>query len=89
MLFEEPRKGVQMNEQSGKNDRIAMHGFRNARDRDVKLLLTCAAALGRFFEEAGSPLNENESTRKCFIRRNPACARNSAETWATLSCLIG
>ena len=26
MLFEEPRKGVQMNEQSGKNDRIAILG---------------------------------------------------------------
>jgi hypothetical protein len=52
-----------MNEQSGKNDRIAIHGFRNARDRDVKLLLTCAAGLGRFFEEAGTPLHENQSTR--------------------------
>ncbi len=40
-----------------------MHGFRNAGDRDVKLLLTCAAELGRFFEEAGTPLTENESAR--------------------------
>ncbi len=40
-----------------------MHGFRNAGDRDVKLLLTCAAGLGRFFEEAGTPLTENESAR--------------------------
>ena len=40
-----------------------MHGFRNAGDRDLKLLLTCAAGLGRFFEEAGTPLTENESAR--------------------------
>jgi quercetin dioxygenase-like cupin family protein len=41
----------------------AIHGFRNASDRDVKLLLTCEAGLGRFFEEAGTPLTENQSAR--------------------------
>ena len=32
-------------------------------DRDVKLLLTCEPGLGRFFEEAGTPLAENKSGR--------------------------
>ena len=41
----------------------AIHGFRNGSDRDVKLLLTCEPGLGRFFEEAGTPLAENESGR--------------------------
>jgi quercetin dioxygenase-like cupin family protein len=40
-----------------------IHGFRNESDRDVKLLLTCEAGLGRFFEEAGTPLTENRSAR--------------------------
>ena len=40
-----------------------IHGFRNESDRDVKLLLTCEAGLGRFFEEAGTPLTENQSAR--------------------------
>jgi quercetin dioxygenase-like cupin family protein len=39
----------------------AMHGFRNAGDRDVKILLTCDGNLGKFFEEAGTPLAENEA----------------------------
>lgn len=39
----------------------AMHGFRNTSNRDVKLLLTCEGELGKFFEEAGTPLAENES----------------------------
>ena len=29
----------------------------------MKLLLTCAAGLGRFFEEASTPLTENQSAR--------------------------
>ena len=41
----------------------AMHGFRNESDGEVKLLLTCAAELGEFFEEAGLPLTENEPVR--------------------------
>ena len=41
----------------------AIHGFRNESYRDVKLLLTCEAGLGRFFEEAGTPLTENQSAR--------------------------
>jgi quercetin dioxygenase-like cupin family protein len=39
----------------------AIHGFRNASDRDVKILLMCEGGLGKFFEEAGTPLAENES----------------------------
>jgi len=39
----------------------AMHGFRNAGDRNVKILLTCEGELGKFFEEAGTPLAEDES----------------------------
>jgi quercetin dioxygenase-like cupin family protein len=39
----------------------AMHGFRNAGDRDVKILLTCEGDLGKFFEEAGTPLADDES----------------------------
>jgi quercetin dioxygenase-like cupin family protein len=39
----------------------AMHGFRNGSGRDVKVLLTCVGELGKFFEEAGTPLRENES----------------------------
>jgi quercetin dioxygenase-like cupin family protein len=35
----------------------AMHGFRNATDKNVKVLITCEAGLGRFFEAAGTPLN--------------------------------
>jgi quercetin dioxygenase-like cupin family protein len=38
-----------------------MHGFRNGSGRDVKILLTCEAELGRFFEAAGTPLADNES----------------------------
>jgi quercetin dioxygenase-like cupin family protein len=38
----------------------ALHGFRNESNRDVKLLLTCEARLGRFFEEAGAPLTERK-----------------------------
>jgi hypothetical protein len=41
----------------------AIHGFRNEGDREVKLLLTCQAELGRFFEEASTPLTENDSAR--------------------------
>jgi quercetin dioxygenase-like cupin family protein len=41
----------------------AVHGFQNESDRDVRLLLTCEAGLGRFFEEAGTPLTENQSAR--------------------------
>ena len=41
----------------------AIHGFRNESDRDVKLLVTCEAGLGRFFEEASTPLTENQSAR--------------------------
>jgi quercetin dioxygenase-like cupin family protein len=39
----------------------AMHGFRNASSRDVKILLTCEGDLGKFFEEAGTPLGANQS----------------------------
>jgi quercetin dioxygenase-like cupin family protein len=39
----------------------ALHGFRNASGSAVKVLITCAANLGKFFEEAGTPLGENES----------------------------
>ena len=39
----------------------ALHGFRNTSDRAVKVLITCAANLGKFFDEAGTPLAENES----------------------------
>jgi quercetin dioxygenase-like cupin family protein len=42
----------------------AMHGFRNVSDRDVKILLTCEGGLGRFFEEAGTPLADNESASR-------------------------
>lgn len=38
----------------------AMHGFRNAGDRDAKILLTCEDDLGKFFEEAGTPLAGDE-----------------------------
>jgi quercetin dioxygenase-like cupin family protein len=41
----------------------AIHGFRNEGDRNVKLLLTCQASLGKFFEEAGTPLTDNQSAR--------------------------
>lgn len=40
----------------------AMHGFRNTSDRNVKILLTCEGDLGKFFEEAGTPLADDEST---------------------------
>jgi quercetin dioxygenase-like cupin family protein len=36
--------------------------FRNEGAREVKLLLTCEAELGRFFAEAGTLLTENDST---------------------------
>ena len=39
----------------------ALHGFRNHSDRVVKVLITCAPGLGRFFEEAGVPLADGES----------------------------
>jgi quercetin dioxygenase-like cupin family protein len=39
----------------------AMHGFRNASQREVRILLTCQGELGQFFEQAGTPLAENES----------------------------
>jgi quercetin dioxygenase-like cupin family protein len=39
----------------------AIHGFRNEGDRNVKLLLTCQADLGKFFEEAGKPLTDDQS----------------------------
>jgi quercetin dioxygenase-like cupin family protein len=39
----------------------AVHGFRNASDRSVSVLLTCEGDLGKFFEEAGVPLAENEA----------------------------
>ena len=38
-----------------------MHGFRNGSDRQVRVLLTCDAHLASFFEEAGVPLDENET----------------------------
>lgn len=33
-----------------------LHGFRNASGADVRLVITCTAGLGRFFEEAGEPI---------------------------------
>jgi quercetin dioxygenase-like cupin family protein len=39
----------------------AIHGFRNAGDRGVKILLTCEGDLGKFFEEAGTPLDDDQS----------------------------
>jgi quercetin dioxygenase-like cupin family protein len=48
----------------------ALHGFRNQSNGNVKVLITCAAGLGRFFEEAGTPLAEDE----------PACLNISPET---------
>jgi len=39
----------------------AMHGFRNASDRRVKVLITCAPGLGRFLEEAGTPLPDDQT----------------------------
>ena len=41
----------------------AIHGFRNESDREVKLLLTCEAELGKFFEEASTPLAANQTAR--------------------------
>ena len=41
----------------------ALHVFRNTSDHTVKVLITCAPGLGRFFEEAGVPLAEDESGR--------------------------
>lgn len=39
----------------------AVHGFRNVSDRSVSVLLTCEGDLGNFFEEAGTPLADNET----------------------------
>ncbi len=39
----------------------ALHGFRNDSDRNVMVLVTCEGELGKFFEEAGTPLTEHES----------------------------
>lgn len=38
-----------------------LHGFRNTSNREARILLTCEAQLGRFFEDAGAPLADNES----------------------------
>jgi quercetin dioxygenase-like cupin family protein len=42
----------------------AMHGFRNESGARVRLLILCTAGLGRFFEEAGTPLAEGECAGK-------------------------
>jgi quercetin dioxygenase-like cupin family protein len=44
----------------------AIHGFRNTSDADVKILLTCEGDLGKFFEEAGTPLAANQSPPRNF-----------------------
>jgi quercetin dioxygenase-like cupin family protein len=38
-----------------------MHGFRNESGAEVRVLIMCTAGLGRFFEDAGTPLGDGES----------------------------
>ena len=42
---------------------MATHGFRNPTDSDVRMLITCAPNLGRYFEEAGLPFHRHSPYR--------------------------
>ncbi len=42
---------------------MAVHGFRNPTDSDVRVLITCTPNLGRFFEEAGLPFYRHSPYR--------------------------
>jgi len=41
----------------------ALHGFRNTSDRDVRVIITCTARLGEFFNEAGTPRHAGGSAK--------------------------
>jgi quercetin dioxygenase-like cupin family protein len=42
---------------------MALHGFRNPTDSDVRVLITCTPNLGRFYEEAGLPFQQESPYR--------------------------
>ena len=49
--------------------KMALHGFRNPTTTDVRVLITCAPNLGRFFEDASLPCHTESPHRS----RIPSC----------------